>query len=570
MTTLAQELDKLDGAGYGAYKSLRGSHDLGRGLTLDIDRVQSDPFAPPSLVRVTVPRSALPVDAGLLDASPVAAADHLTRRVASAIRGLGVRGGKEQGSLGIDVPGQQVLERSSVRIDDREVSVRLDAALPARGRRIRGQAARRLLCDVLPQVIDDALFRVDAAALREAVVLHLDQADLRGKLVEHDLLAFVSDGAVLARASGDSDLPLGSAVMFSSPDSLRRTFTLRSGREVTGMALPRGVTLIVGGGYHGKSTLLKALERGVYDHIGGDGREFAVAVGDAMALRAEDGRSVTDVDISQFIGDLPSGTDTTRFTTPNASGSTSQAAGLVEALEAGATTLLIDEDTSATNFMIRDERMRALVPHEPITPLLDRVRALWESLGVSTVLVAGGSGAFLDVADRVILLDSYRPLDVTDRARELAGAREAQAPFPTADARVPERGSPTPESRGARGGHGSHGGRGGPRGPKPPRAKGLSSIQLGEEFIDLSAVSQLVDDSQTRAIAAVLARLGELSDGRRSLGELVDDVLARVDADGIDTVSGQRRNFHPGRLARPRKQEIMAAVNRYRRLRCSH
>lgn len=557
---LAQDLNQLDGAGYGAYKRLRGPHDLGD-MRLDVDRVQSDPFAPPSLIRVTVPRADVPVDEDLLDASRVAAADHLTRRVASAIRRSGARGGKEQGSLGVDVPGQQVLERSSVRIDARVVSVRLEAALPARGRRIRGHAARRLLCELLPQVIEDALFRLDESALREAVVLHLDQADLRSRLRAEDLIGFVADGSVLPRAAGDSDLPLDSAVPFSSPGSLRRSFTLRSGREVTGMAVPRGVTLIAGGGYHGKSTLLRALERGVYDHVTGDGREFAVTVDDAVALRAEDGRSVTDVDISQFIADLPSGADTTRFSTSNASGSTSQAAALVEALEAGASTLLIDEDTSATNFMIRDDRMRALVPHEPITPLVDRIRALWGSLGVSTVLVAGGSGAFLDVADRVILLDSYRARDVSGPARELALPAEPQPPFPSPTARVPTRAAGLPVSRET-----TAPGRG--RGGKPPRAKGLSSVQVAGDVLDLSAVSQLVDESQTRAIAAALEKIGELADGRRTLGELVDMVLADVDAHGVDVLSGQRGGVHPGRLARPRRQDIMAAVNRYRGLRC--
>ncbi|MEL4163988.1 ABC-ATPase domain-containing protein, partial [Corynebacterium bovis] len=403
------------------------------------------------------------------------------------------------------------------------------------------------------------------------------------------------------------------ALPFTSPESLRRRFTLPSGRVVTGMGVPQGVTLIVGGGYHGKSTLLTALEHGVYDHVAGDGREFALTVPDATSLRAEDGRAVTAVDVSPFIRDLPTGADTTRFTTTNASGSTSQAAAVMEALEAGATALLIDEDTSATNVMIRDPRMRDLVPttKEPITPLVDRVRGLWEDHGVSTVLVAGGSGAFIDVADTVIMLDAYRPSDITDRARALAQPVEALASVALPAPRVPARGGLDAGGRSA-GGHdtdgqhsGEHGadGRGadnrhsgghgaddrhsgghgadnrhsgGHRGrpPKPPQAKGLRTIRHGDEFIDLAAVSQLVDASQTRAVAAVLAELARAADGRTPLRDLVTAVLDRAAREGVDTLSpyggrgdGIGRPAHPGRLAVPRVHEVMAAVNRYRLLR---
>lgn len=354
------------------------------------------------------------------------------------------------------------------------------------------------------------------------------------------------------------------------------------------MGVPQGVTLIVGGGYHGKSTLLTALEHGVYDHVAGDGREFALTVPDATSLRAEDGRAVTAVDVSPFIRDLPTGADTTRFTTTNASGSTSQAAAVMEALEAGATALLIDEDTSATNVMIRDPRMRDLVPttKEPITPLVDRVRGLWEDHGVSTVLVAGGSGAFIDVADTVIMLDAYRPSDITDRARALAQPVEALAPVALPTPRVPARGGLDAGGRGAGGHHSGgrgtddhhSGGRGadGHRGrpPKPPQAKGLRTIRHGDEFIDLAAVSQLVDASQTRAVAAVLAELARAADGRTPLRDLVTAVLDRAAREGVDALSpyggrgdGTGRPAHPGRLAVPRVHEVMAAVNRYRLLR---
>lgn len=548
--SLARLLTSLDGAGYGAYKKLHGSYELGE-YRLRVDKVQSDPFAPPSLMQVDVPN---PVPAEL---AGVAARDFLTRRIAQAFAG--------DRDLHIDQPGQQVLDRASVVLGDGGGSaggsgrrsgsgtapLRIEVQLPAKGRKILGRKARALLCDVLPAALDQAL-DFPSADLREAVVLERDQNYLREHLPGRGLIAFVGDGSCLPRAAGHRDTPAKDAVEFRSPDSLRTTFQLPSGREVTGMGIPAGVTVIVGGGYHGKSTLLKALERGVYNHIAGDGREFAITVDSAAALRAEDGRAITGVDISQFISNLPAQTDTTSFSTDNASGSTSQAAGLMEALEAGASTLLIDEDTSATNFMIRDERMRELIPteKEPITPLVDRVRGLAE-VGVSTVLVAGGSAAFIDVADTVIHMDSYHPYDITERAAGLARAVDKQEPF-----ELPAR-RPLPAKRF--------------QAKKPPQAKG-AGIRVGKGFIDLSALSQLVDASQTRAIAAIL---GQLSSQHGEIEMLVDETLQQVKHGGIDAVSrfsGGKRDSrsaasgkHPGRLALPRKLEIMAAINRARK-----
>lgn len=548
--SLARLLTSLDGAGYGTYKKLHGSYELGE-YRLRVDKVQSDPFAPPSLMQVDVPN---PVPAEL---AGVAARDFLTRRVAQAFSG--------DRDLHIDQPGQQVLDRASVVLADdagagsgirsNTATLRIEVQLPARGRKILGRKARALLCEVLPAALDQAL-DFPANDLREAVLLERDQNYLREQLPGRGLIAFIGDGSSLPRSAGHRDTPAEKAVPFRAPDSLRTTFQLPSGREVTGMGVPAGVTVIVGGGYHGKSTLLKALERGVYNHVAGDGREFAITVDSAASLRAEDGRAITGVDISQFISNLPAQTDTTSFSTDNASGSTSQAAGLMEALEAGASTLLIDEDTSATNFMIRDERMRELIPteKEPITPLVDRVRGL-AAVGVSTVLVAGGSAAFIDVADTVIHMDSYHPYDITERAAGLARAVDKQEPFPKPAHR------PLPAKRF--------------RAKKPPQAKG-AGIRVGKGFIDLSAVSQLVDGSQTRAIAAIL---DSLSTQHGESAALVDEVLEQVKRGGIDAVSrfsgggapgskgkhpGGMSGKHPGRLALPRKLEVMAAINRAR------
>ena len=336
---------------------------------------------------------------------------------------------------------------------------------------------------------------------------------------------------------------------FESPRELHVTVTLPNGGEVGGMGVPDGVTLVAGGGFHGKSTLLSALSWGVYDHVPGDGRERVVTRGDAVKIRAEDGRSVSGVDISAMIGDLPGGRSTRAFSTPNASGSTSQAANIAEALEVGTSLLLVDEDTSATNFMIRDERMRELVRREPISPFIDLVRPLNRALGVSTVVVVGGVGDYLDAADRVILMEDYEPADATPRAREVVAAFPPRVP-------LAERGIQHPRERRVRAS--SIDLRRGKR--STARGKGLHTIELGREQVDLSYLEQLAEPGQTEVVARAIGRFATGKDADRPITALVQDALARSSRDGLDSLS----NFegHPGELSLPRPQELAAAINR--------
>lgn len=565
---LERMLHSIDGRGYGGYKQLRGRYDLGP-FDLAIDRVQTDPYAPPSLMRIIVDRADAGFDAALMDdaAGQTAVGDFLTRRFAAAARAPQRSQGKDARAPRISIgrPGQEVLERTSILISADTIEARFSAELPAAGRRALGRPAATLLTQTIPDLARHALMAeslspADRTALADHVALLRDQVDLCSQLPDRGLVAFVGDGAILPRRSGDSDAPLEQgAVPFASPASLEVGFELRSGRTVRGMGVPVGITVIAGGGYHGKSTLLRAVERGVYPHIAGDGREWVITRPDAAAIRAEDGRSVADVDIAPFISDLPSGADTVHFSTSNASGSTSQAANLAEAVEAGTTALIIDEDTSATNFMIRDERMRRLIPadREPITPFVDRIRPLYEQRGVSTVLVAGGSGAFFDVADHVIAMDAYVPHDVTDKAKRIAAeagdpggetAAGAGAVDFAVRRRVPADGTLRPADK-----------------RKPAKAAGRGEIRFGREDIDLAAVSQIVDAAQTQAIAHALDRLAERFDGGLSLVDGVAELDRLVDAEGLDALSPHAGN--PGTYARPRTIDICAAVNRYRLLR---
>ncbi len=426
---LVDALRRMDGRGYKTYKSIGGQYEFGR-FVVSIDHVQGDSFAAPSRVSAIVPMGEARLSGELYRTATrrIALEDFLTRAFcrAASMTARGRRGTGKSGMIAMEVPGQAVLERTSVLVGDEFVEARFVMGLPAAGRRVLAREAVEMFDREVPAIIEGSLLaealsghdmehHVDAVEHQEMIADRLDDLGL---------VAFLADGSVLPRASGIDDLPMtaGQAVAFESPESLRVTIECPPYPAVTGMGVPRGITLIVGGGYHGKSTLLCALERSVYPHIPGDGRERVVCDRASVKIRAEDGRAIRSVDISPFIGDLPSGSDTREFSTENASGSTSQAANIMETLEAGASVLLIDEDTSATNFMIRDERMKALVPDgkEPITPFIDRARALHRERGVSTVLVTGGSGEYLEIADTVIMMDRYVPKDQTVEGKEVA------------------------------------------------------------------------------------------------------------------------------------------------------
>ena len=547
---------------------------MGDGVTVFVDRVARDPFAPPSRLRVRVEGAVAGFPQGLFSNRDrrIALADLLAREFRRAIpRSGSTAGSGHSGQVRIDGGSQEVLERTAVRVaGDRSgldfVEARVEVGLPAAGRRILGHGAADLLAVELPRIAGKALrFRsLPEAAASSFVDAVENQQHLRSGLRARQLVAFVADGALLPRAHGASELPLrgDGVVPFGSPPSLRVSLPLlhpgEGPPEVSGMGIPEGVTLIVGGGFHGKSTLLQALARSVAPHIPGDGRERVATRADAVTIRAEEGRAVSSVDVSPFIRELPGGRATTDFTTENASGSTSQAASIVEALEAGSRLLLMDEDTSATNLMIRDARMQALVAREaePIVALLDRVRELFENHGVSTILVMGGSGDYLDAADTVIQLADYHPQEVTALARTVAGEYPTRRTAETGAAGFLQRvRHPDPRS------FDPSGRKGKPR----IRATRRELLLYGEEELDLRAVDQLFDESQTRAAGYAMA-LASGEFGGRPAGDLLDALEARLDEEGLESLTpAGRAGAHPGRLARPRRYEIAAAMNRLRR-----
>lgn len=557
---LQKILQSINGKGYKAYEDIRGRYGFEKYI-LSIDHVQGDPFAPPSKMRAIVSQKDGRFPSELFDKQykRVAAVDFLTRLFHENIKKYysKVYGTGKSGLLTIDSCGQEIIDRTSITIDTDKVEARFEVGLPAGGRRILAREAEIILLQALPRIIENTLYydRIDKTALRRQIMLVEDQTRLRDQMMNMGLVAFVGNGSILPRESGISSKPMAKgAIPFKSPEGLEVEMSLPNKGTIKGMGVPEGVTLIVGGGYHGKSTLLKALELGVYNHIEGDGREYVVTRENGVKIRAEDGRRVEKVDISPFITNLPNGQDTSAFSTENASGSTSQAANIMEALETGTDLLLIDEDTSATNLMVRDEKMQRLVHNdkEPITPFIDKVRALYSDYRVSTIIVVGSSGDYFSEAGTVIMMDEYRAKDVTKEAVEIANSpgftrkRGVSGTFGKVTPRALLKSSF-------------------PRTPKGVKIKavGLDVIAYNHSRIELGFLEQLVDTSQTNSIAVIIEYIMKnLVDDRATLLEIIDRIYEIIMEKGLDEVSPH--TGHPGNLALPRKYEIAGALNRFR------
>ena len=547
---LRRQLRQIDHKGYKAYKILEGEYEFGA-YRLCIDHVQGDPFATPSRVRIVYKNQKnIPDELFREKHRKTAIEDTLLRRlhrsIGSVVKGQR-RGSGKSGMVTACRAGQEILERSAMHITSTVAEARIEVGFPAFGRTIAAGELETLLFDVLPEVAERT-FRAKPQLLEElkkAAYLADDQRFIRQELPRLGLAAFVADGAILPRESGISQKKMKGAVPFESPESLAVTLQLPHGGMLRGMGIRRGITVIAGGGFHGKSTLLKALERGVYNHIAGDGREYVITDETAFKLRAEEGRSIHEENISMFINHLPTKADTADFTTENASGSTSQAANTVEALAAGSTVLLIDEDTSATNFMVRDGRMAQLVSDEkePITPFIRKIRSLYQDLGVSTILVAGSSGDYLSVADTVLQMDCYRICDVTEKAHALAQELKEEKADAVRWLRKPVRKKEIEKIR----------------------VHGWDSLSIDKSEIDLRYLEQVVDESQTAALGYIIQYiLTRAADGRKTPDALAEEIAKKLDAEGILSITP--KNYSAGPSAMVRKQEILACLCRYRLL----
>lgn len=559
--TLRNELQRIDGRGYKAYKDLQGQYDF-NDYILSIDHVQGDPFASPSRIRIIINKDKARFPEELIneDYKRIAVSDFLTRLFYFNINKFSEKifGSGKSGLISISRCPQEILERTSIVINKDNIEARFYVGFPAKGRTVLSKELEKILYNVIPSIVENTLIyeNINKTKVIDRVKLVQDQEYIRTEIKKKDLIAFIANGSILPRESGVSQRPLKNALPFKSPESLEVELNLPNKGLVKGMGIKKGITLIIGGGYHGKSTLLNALELGVYNHIEGDGREFVITDNTAVKVRAEDGRSIKNTDISLFIDNLPNGKDTVKFTTENASGSTSQAANIVEAIEAKAKVLLIDEDTSATNFMIRDDLMQRLVSKEkePITPFIEIVKPLYKKRDISTILVIGSSGDYFDVADTVIQMDNYGAKDITKEAKALMRG-EINKRIKENDIfininlnRKLQKGTIESTYKGVK-----------------IKTMGLSNISINNENIYLRAVEQLVDNEQLNAIGAIMKWIEENRMNKNlTLEEAVNEAYLEVIRNGL--ISIDKIKGGSGSLALPRKQEIMASYNRFRKL----
>ena len=566
-TDLQNLLHSVHRKSYPAYKSLRDSYQFDHYI-LSIDHVQGDPFASPShiSVRISHKTAGFPREYYSDHVTRITLSDYLTRQFEKQASHYTFRakGSGKSGLISVSHCGQEILERTACEITEKGITARFFIGFPANGRTINATELEKILFDFLPVCVQKAfLYRnINHKELEQTIFLAEDQTYIRSQLTKRNLVAFVADGSILPRESGISSRPMKVSIPFTSPESLRVTMDLPHKGKISGMGIPEGITLIVGGGYHGKSTLLNALELGVYNHISGDGREYVITDETALKLRSEDGRFIKDVDISLFINDLPNKKDTRCFSTEDASGSTSQAAGIIEGMEAGSKVFLLDEDTSATNFMVRDAFMQEVIAREkePITPFLERAEDLYKKAGISTILVAGSSGAFFHIADTIIQMDSYHPVDISEKVRGLCGKyplNPVKAPefkFPESH-RIMQKQTPAVRS------HGRNADR-----PEQLKIKvhGKDGFLIGKQDVDLRYIEQLIDTEQTAALGLLLKyTIEKLADGTRTIDDIVKYLADQLKHKGLSFLS--EGSYIPCGYAMPRIQEIYSCFNRYRR-----
>jgi predicted ABC-class ATPase len=559
--TLKKHLEGLDGKDYGTYQSLIGSYSYPQ-FDLLIDQIPKDPYAPPhtGIYRVRVLRNLaeFPEDMFESEIRRIASCDYLTRQIYhNCQRYSSRRGTGNSGIITISKPNQEVLVRTSVAIDSTHIEARIFLGLPASNRIIRSEIAAKMIFDELPWIVQSSLF--SATTDLDAMYHHLytteDSEFLRRWLFSSGLIAFIADGSVLPRMSGVDPRPFDSdqLVRFQSPENLRVKIDLPNAGAISGLGIPKGVTLLVGGGYHGKSTLLQALEQGVYNHIAGDGREFCVSLPETVKIRAYSGRYIVNTDISPFIKNIPLQKDTRSFSTLNASGSTSQAAYISEAIECGAKVLLMDEDTCATNFLIRDYRMQQLVrkEYEPITAFIDKIRQLYQQHDISSILVLGGAGDYLEVADHIIQLIEFVPHDVTEQAfnivKENPSGRmqEGEQSFDLPGERVPE-----PVGLDTLNEHGH----------RRIYAPNPHELVYGRMKVDLTDVEQLLEPAQTKAIGLAIEYGKKYMDGKATLRTVVEKIMFDISKEGLDLLDRK----YTGDLAAFRGLELAAVLNRMR------
>lgn len=411
-----------------------------------------------------------------------------------------------------------------------------------------------MLCNTLPSAIISYVKEFDKKKVLDVINLSNKQTEIRDWLKNSNYCAFIANDSILPRDSQTGG-PIQNAIPFKAPE----------GEEIDvcgikGLGIKKGVTVITGGGYSGKSTILNTISAGIYNHVLGDGRELCITDHSAMTISAEDGRCIKNIDISAFIKWVPGG-NPSNFSTEHASGSTSQAANILEAVDTGSKLLLIDEDQSATNFMIRDEMMKELICREPITPFTERVNELFSSCGVSTILVIGGSGEYLSVADNIYLMDEYLIYNVTKKAKKIN---------PKKNIDVTKVMSWNQPRKLLVNGFTSY-----PEGKSQEKlaVNDVGYIYIGDEKIDTKGIHDILCTEQRTAMGFMLRMLENKynnpydkypADKTLNLTELVEELYTMIEENGLDSIYYGNFNECERNLALPRKCDFLALIYRLR------
>jgi len=554
MKKLKETLDRLDGKSYGGYKEIKGRYNF-IDYTLEILRVQGDPFASPSLfsVEINLLKYGYSKDSYDNPSKKLAFEDYVLRKLNKLISKLGKRSGSgKSGQLNILSPKQEILKRSAVEIIGDTLIIKFYGGLPANGRRIASKGAIMMIFNEIPKISKELkITHIDLEKLNQHIKTNLKSDSIRHAIKKENLIVFIENNSKLARTSSIDDRVLRDGIPFQTPKSLEVTLRLDNGDTVTGMGIPKGITVITGGGFHGKSTLLTAIEKGVYNHILGDGREGVITDRDTVKIRAEDGRWIGGLDISNFINNLPHKKDTHNFNTENASGSTSQAANIMEALELGATTLLIDEDTTATNFMVRDRKIQELISHkkEPITPFIERIESM-KAEDVSVIIVVGGLGDYFSTADRVIMLDEYKLLDVTEKAKIISEkfedsnvrgvSKKFTIPFRKLDLQKTKKLFISDRCK--------------------VKTRGLDQLLIDKENIDIRHLEQYVENGQVTFTGEII-RKTFTQVKCETFKEQLNNIQVEIDENNLSKLL----KSNSGSLVEARKYEIAGAITRLRK-----
>ncbi len=578
MKKLKTLLYSISNQPYQKIQKIRGSFQFPH-YEFKFIRIQGSPGANPASiasVKVSIESSEFPRQFLISSHSRLAVADFLIRRFKQGIVKFSQqnRGRDGSGSLNTIELSQKMLERDCVLFSEAEIELRFIFSLPAKGSgggQFDADQAWQMFQQELNAIVDYALIykgydKASRELLNEYLQIQIKRQEIKHYMEQNGLCVFINNGACLPRQSGIDDQPArGEGIKkFQSPTINQINIPLSNNDRIQGMAIKEGITCITGGGYHGKSTLLQAILAGVYAHIPGDGREFIVTREDAVFIRAEEGRSIRNVDISPFIGTLPNGLNTQSFSSENASGSTSQAASIIEAVESDSRLLLFDEDTCATNFLIRDELIKKVLDseNEPIKPLYSTVRSMWKQHGISMIFVVGGLGVFLQKADTCLMMDNYQCKNITNKVREKLGeiAEENEISLDFSAQRLLATDNFNPSYINKR-----------LKKEVPKRIKPLRNspkqLEYGMDLINLEALPQIVEAPQILSVGYCLLRLRKEMEIQANSTQTIEYWLGwlykMLEQQGLSFLQAD----YPGTISLPRKYEVAAAINRIRSLR---